>query len=119
MTRLLGCKDSSIMDVPAIFACKYEDSSGVSSTVGGGGKVVSVSSKLGSPGSSTSGAGRFGSSPALSAFAILLAWYFANTIFFEFSAFIGPNIFWSSKNVAAARNVSAVCLFLSARYSRI
>jgi len=95
---LLGCSDSSIKDVLAISACKCEDSSGKSSTVGGGGKdvldcVVSTVSSARSSDSSTSGAGKFGSSPAFRAFAILLAWYFANTIFLEFSALIVPNIF--------------------------
>lgn len=53
---------------------------------------------------------KFGSSPALIAFAIRKAWYFAYFILEATAGSRGPQIWQSSKKVADARKVSAVCL---------
>ena len=52
----------------------------------------------------------FGSSPALMALMILTAWYLANRIFAATSWSGGPQIWHSSRKVAAAWHASAVCL---------
>ena len=59
---------------------------------------------------SSLGLERFGSSPDLIALTILMAWNFPYLIFCIYSDSIGPQIANKSKNVVAARNVSAVCL---------
>lgn len=66
-----------------------------------------------SSGSFTAGFVALGSSPALSAFAILSAWYLANLILAATSGSGGFQICRSSRKVAAAWNVSAVCLWLT------
>lgn len=61
---------------------------------------------------SVSGAGfeAFGSSPALIALAMRTAWYLAYLILERFSCSNGAQIWHNSRNVAAAKKVSAVCL---------
>ena len=59
-------------------------------------------------GASCTGLERLGSSPALRAFAMRRAWYFANLDFAVISCSRAPQIFSMSRKVAAARNVSAV-----------
>jgi len=59
-------------------------------------------------GVSCTGLERLGSSPALRAFAMRRAWYFANFDFAVISCSRVPQILSMSRNVAAARNVSAV-----------
>lgn len=59
-------------------------------------------------GGSCTGLERLGSSPALMAFAMRRAWYFANFDFAVTSCSRAPQILSMSRKVAAARNVSAV-----------
>jgi hypothetical protein len=95
-------------------------SSGTSSTEAGCGIVgdpsIWTSGSFGSRfGRFSSGAGAlgfdsFGSFPSFSAFTIRTAFHFAYLIFDCVSASGGPQMFTSSRKVAAAWNVSAVCL---------
>ena len=59
-------------------------------------------------GASCIGLEKLGSSPALRAFAMRRAWYFANFDFAVISCSRAPQILSMSRKVAAARNVSAV-----------
>ena len=70
---------------------------------------ASILSMGGSWTSSTTGFVAFGSSPALIAWSMRLAWYFANLLFDVISRSTSPHMLIRSINVAAAMKVSAVC----------
>jgi hypothetical protein len=115
-----GWRDSSRVDFRAKSRPRRSDSSGISSMeacLGLEACSATDSSKAWTLGSSTSssscfGAGfvSFGSSPALNALTIRTAWNLANLILPAISGSRGPQMETSSRKVAAAWNVSAVCL---------
>lgn len=115
-----GCDDSSFA-ARCTDTCSSPCSSGTSSTDGcmlsGTPPKACTSGSLGSRGcKSTSGSGSglgfdsLGSFPSLIAFTIRTAFHFAYLIFACASCEGSPHMLSNSKNVAAARNVSAVCL---------
>lgn len=119
-----GCKDWSRKDFRASSASSRSCSSGTSTTDGCRGFIgwprFWTSRSFGSrAGNSSSGAASclgfdsFGSLPSFNAFAILTAFHFAYLILACVSPSAGPQILISSRNVAAAWKVSAVCLPVS------
>lgn len=115
-----GCRDWSMEDCLAIRASTLSCSSGTSSTYAGwgldGDPSIWTSGSFGSSGGRLSccagafGFDSFGSFPSFKAFTILTAFHFAYLIFDCVSASAGPHMLTSSRKVAAAWNVSAVCL---------
>lgn len=91
--------------------------SGASSTDAGGGPVSSCTSgSVGSSAGAASGSGAFGfdsfgSLPSRTALKIRAAFHLANFIFCRTSGSGSPHSRVRSKKVAAASNVSAVCLW--------
>ena len=119
-----GWMDSSSSDLRASSLCMVSDSSGTSTTDGCLGFVdpplsiwtsASFGSRAGKRSSLAwlgSGAGFewLGSWPAFNAFAMRRAWYLAYLILAAISGSISPQFWSSSRKVAAAWYVSAVCL---------